>query len=162
MTHILAVWIPDTFWYDHKDRAPCDPGVSTATAVKCIGRSFLVEGTPASIACLRADAAYYANRDNMDECPRYLVNAARKTLEALDHQITKRTIPPLEHGSNSWIVSDKETGVGILETSNRKLLMRLNQDLYRIETAGAYLRRINAEIKAGSTAYNSKPVEQTR
>lgn len=53
---------------------------------------------------------------------------------------------PLEHGCNSWVITRKGTGERILETYNRSLVERVNQEKYRIETSGQYLRRINENI----------------
>lgn len=57
--------------------------------------------------------------------------------------------------SNSWIVSNKETGKAVLETYNKAIVDKINVDKYRVETAYDYLCRINREIAAGSTTYNT-------
>ena len=57
--------------------------------------------------------------------------------------------------SNSWIVSSKETGKPILETYDPKIVDAIRADLYQIETAYEYLCRMNSEIQAGSTRYNT-------
>lgn len=53
---------------------------------------------------------------------------------------------PLEHGCNSWVITRLGTGEVICETFNKSLAEAVNQDKYRIETSGQYLRRINTNI----------------
>lgn len=57
--------------------------------------------------------------------------------------------------TNSWIISRKTDGVGVLETYNPRMLDKINRDAYNVETAHEYLCRVNREIRGGSTAYNS-------
>lgn len=47
----------------------------------------------------------------------------------------------------SWIISDKRTGVAVIELfdtpKSRRAITRLNTDTYQVETAMDYLGRIN-------------------
>lgn len=54
-------------------------------------------------------------------------------------------IPPLEHGSNSWVVTRKATGEVIGEFFDRSNVAKFNGATCRVETAGHYLGRIHLE-----------------
>lgn len=56
-------------------------------------------------------------------------------------------IPQLGHYSRSWIVTSKATGEVVLETYQRSVAEKVNQDKYRVETALQYLARFNNESK---------------
>lgn len=56
-------------------------------------------------------------------------------------------IPPLERHCGSWIVVDRATGKGVLETFNRKVAEAINQDRYEVITTATWLARVNASIK---------------
>lgn len=73
---VLAV--PAAFFDDHAGRALPTPGVIRRT-----GARVYVRADDPAIADLRSGAEYYANRDNMDECPRYVRDSAQRTVEAL-------------------------------------------------------------------------------
>lgn len=78
----------------------------------------------------------------------------RRTLETLILKIQSHfedrmddiDIPKLEHGCNSWVVTNIKTGKAI-ETWDIELLRRLNKDEVLIETTWQYLARFNREIK---------------
>lgn len=55
-------------------------------------------------------------------------------------------IPALEHHCRTWVVVDRATGKPALETSNRKLVERVNQDRYDVLTAVQWLVRFNREV----------------
>lgn len=48
----------------------------------------------------------------------------------------------------SWIITETLTGKPVFETWNQSVASKVNTDRYTVETALAYLYRINAEIKA--------------
>lgn len=56
-------------------------------------------------------------------------------------------IPPLERHCGSWIVVDRATGKGVLETFSRKVAEAINQDRYEVITTATWLARVNASIK---------------
>lgn len=56
-------------------------------------------------------------------------------------------VPPLEHGSGSWVVSRIATHEVIGEFFNRRNVERFNPETCLVETIGQYLGRINAEIR---------------
>lgn len=78
---VLAV--PVTFWNDHADRMPLDPGQQLAEPVGHRGRCVLIRSDDPGLDPLLSDARYYANGDNMDECPRHVRDSARRTVAAL-------------------------------------------------------------------------------
>lgn len=55
----------------------------------------------------------------------------------------------------SWIIVDKATGKAVLETYSFKVASAVNRERYTVESALQYLYRVNREITAGSTKYNS-------
>ena len=58
------------------------------------------------------------------------------------------TVPEFEHNCNSWIVTDRQTGVAVLETFERKTAEAVNQEKYEVWTALSYLQNLNRKIKA--------------
>ena len=56
-------------------------------------------------------------------------------------------IPPLERHCGSWIVVDRATGKGVLETFSRKVAEAINQDRYEVITTATWLARVNASIQ---------------
>lgn len=77
------IWVPATFWDDHKDRCPYDDEHDMPAEVSRSGRRVLIQPTAAGLHGLRSDAAYYADLDNMDECPRHIRSSAARTLAIL-------------------------------------------------------------------------------
>lgn len=53
--------------------------------------------------------------------------------------------------TNSWIVSDRATGKGVCELTSPALVARVNLARYQVETAHAYLARLNRDLRAGLT-----------
>lgn len=53
---------------------------------------------------------------------------------------------------SSWIITRKRDGKPVLETSSATVAEKVNREAYNVETAHAYLVRLNREIQAGSTA----------
>ena len=47
----------------------------------------------------------------------------------------------------SWIITRLSNGEAVAELYNPRTVARVNHAAYRVEEAGAYLRRFNAEIK---------------
>lgn len=78
---VLAV--PETFWNDHADRSPTNPGEQLAVPVGYKGRCVLIRADDPGIKVLLSDAIYYADADSMDECPRHVRDSARRTVAAL-------------------------------------------------------------------------------
>lgn len=78
---VLAV--PKTFWLDHCDRSPLDPGEELAKPIGERGRCVLLNANDPGIKPLLSDARYYADAGNMDECPRHVRESARRTVAAL-------------------------------------------------------------------------------
>lgn len=64
--------------------------------------------------------------------------------------MTLTPIPTLPHGSGSWVCTSPAGAV--LEFFNRRNVEKAAAAGWRIETALAYLCRINAEIKADTHA----------
>ncbi len=62
--------------------------------------------------------------------------------------------PDLEPHCGSWIAT---SGARVVELFTRRDADKLAAAGWRVETAAQYLGRVNAEIRAGSTAYNTKP-----
>lgn len=56
--------------------------------------------------------------------------------------------PDLPHGCGSWIVTRRDTGDAVLETFSRKVAESVNLGPYRVESALAYLQRVNAMVRA--------------
>ena len=54
-------------------------------------------------------------------------------------------IPPLEHDSNSWVVTRKATGEVIGEFFDRRNVEKFNPATCQIETSGQYLSRLHLE-----------------
>ena len=77
----IHLWVPATFWNDHAERNPCDPGQTIATEVREAGRRVCIEADISQIEVLRNDAAFYAE-GNVDGC-RGLILSARATLAAI-------------------------------------------------------------------------------
>lgn len=50
----------------------------------------------------------------------------------------------------SWIITRKSDGKAIMETFSASVAVWIRRDRYNVEEAGAYLRRINSEIKERS------------
>ena len=89
---MIELKVPTNFWDDHRDRCPSDDGDSgLATEISRAGTRVTVRGTRAQIECLRSDAAYYADPETMDECPRYLRASASRTLAAVDAALSSST-----------------------------------------------------------------------
>ncbi len=65
-----------------------------------------------------------------------------------------RKAPDLEPHCGSWIATHGTRAVELYERSDAD---KLAAGGWRVETAAQYLGRVNAEIRAGSTAYNTKP-----
>ena len=56
---------------------------------------------------------------------------------------------------NSWVITRKRDGQPVLETYSATVAERVNREAYTVETAHAYLVRLNREILAGNAAYNA-------
>jgi hypothetical protein len=56
---------------------------------------------------------------------------------------------------NSWVITRKRDGQPVLETYSATVAERVNREAYTVETAHAYLVRLNREILADSAAYNA-------
>jgi hypothetical protein len=85
---MLKFKVPTLFWQDHADRKPCDgdPDVEMARVVHVGRRYTVIEGTPAQIETLRADAAFYCHPDGPgsdDPAYRGLRASAAATLRAI-------------------------------------------------------------------------------
>ena len=81
------VYVPLAFWLDHFDRCPSDRGAAgLARLIRVSGRRAFICGTEDQLKELHADAEYYADPDNMDECPENLRKSAARTLAALKTQ----------------------------------------------------------------------------
>ena len=52
-------------------------------------------------------------------------------------------IPNLEPHCGSWIVSDRATGIAVLETFQRSVAEKINQDRYTVKTALQHLVELN-------------------
>lgn len=76
-------------------------------------------------------------------------------------------VPPLGPRENSWIITDRETGEAVFETTQQSVAEKVNQDRYEVRTAGDYLGSINgtqrtapvetAPITPFEAAFNSNP-----
>lgn len=53
------------------------------------------------------------------------------------------SIPELPHGCNSWIIVERSTGKAILETWNRSIAEKINQDRFEVKTALQHLQDLN-------------------
>lgn len=57
------------------------------------------------------------------------------------------SIPELEYGCNSWVVTRKADGSVIGEFYDQNNVKKFNPETCNVETALQYLQRINREIK---------------
>lgn len=55
-----------------------------------------------------------------------------------------------------FMVISKATGLAVSEFFDDCWRPKINRELFDTEETGAYLSRVNAEIRNGSTKYNSK------
>jgi hypothetical protein len=78
------VRVPGLFWHDHADRAPYDEGQVGPRPLQVHRLYALFEADDPGLPLLLADARYYADAGNMDECPRNLRESARRTAAALE------------------------------------------------------------------------------
>lgn len=56
------------------------------------------------------------------------------------------SIPKLEAHCGSWIVVDRETGKAVLETFQRSVAEKVNQDKYEVKTALEYLCSLRKKL----------------
>src|SRR5690606_13583707 len=84
VTASALVAVPALFWMDHADRSPLDEGQALAVPAGRRGSQVLLRADDPGLAILKADAAFYADADSMDDCPRSIRESARRTLRALD------------------------------------------------------------------------------
>lgn len=73
-----------TFWLDHVDREPLDPGQVLCTPAGQRGACVLLSVDDPGLAPLLSDARYYADLQSMDECPRPLRRAAQAVVAAIE------------------------------------------------------------------------------
>lgn len=78
-----VIAVPGLFWADHADRAPLNPGEQLATPVGTRGHSVLLRADDPGLKVLLEDAIYYANAENMDNCPANVRASAQRTVAAL-------------------------------------------------------------------------------
>lgn len=57
----------------------------------------------------------------------------------------------------SWVVTRLNDGEVVGEFFEQRIVDRINREKYRVEEAGAYLGRINAEIREANLAANEGP-----
>lgn len=76
--------IAATFWDDHADRFPLDPGQVLATPLGRQGTCVLIAADDPGLAPLLADARYYADPNAMDECPPRLRASAQRVVQAIE------------------------------------------------------------------------------
>lgn len=92
---MIRIRVPTQFWLDHADRYPSDEPIGgiarPVSPYRCDAARILIEGTPKQIECLRADAAYYADPESMDELPAGLRRSAARTLEAIRKALQGRS-----------------------------------------------------------------------
>lgn len=86
---MIEVTVPCLFWESHEERAPYDNPADFPRMVKrsIHGKVVVVSCTPAGLAGLLADARYYANSENMDECPRWLRESARRAVASITQAV---------------------------------------------------------------------------
>lgn len=77
------VAVPRTFWEDHADRQPLNPGETLAIPRGLRGRCVLFDTADPGLAPLLSDARYYADPQSMDECPRNIRDSAQRTVAVL-------------------------------------------------------------------------------
>lgn len=77
------VRVSRTFWDDHADRCPLAPGETLAKPLHLSQRYATFDSADRGLRHLYADAVYYADAGNMDECPRSIRDAAQRTAYAL-------------------------------------------------------------------------------
>lgn len=51
----------------------------------------------------------------------------------------------------SWIITRLSTGEAVAELYDPRTVAKVNRSAYRVEEAGAYLRRFNAELRSSRT-----------
>ncbi len=56
----------------------------------------------------------------------------------------------------SWVIVSRATGLAVMETYTPGLADRVNLERYEVLETEQYLQRVNAEIAAGSTKYNTQ------
>ena len=57
--------------------------------------------------------------------------------------------------SNSWVITRKDTGAGVVEIHNPALVIAINRDKYAVHAAHRYLYALNAAIKTAGGAQPS-------
>lgn len=78
------IWVPATFWDDHRDRCPSDDGeAGIASEIRRVGAKVLIRGSAAQIGCLRSDAEFYTDRLGPDASPTALKRSAAATLKSI-------------------------------------------------------------------------------
>jgi hypothetical protein len=80
------LYVPASFWRDHLDRMP-EGEHMLAQTLSWSGRRARIWATPEQLRALRDDAAFYADSESVDECPRYLRESARNTIKAIDRKV---------------------------------------------------------------------------
>lgn len=76
--------VPARFWHDHADRAPYDDGVQPVRAIEVNARFATLRRDDPSLEHFYRDAMYYADPENMDDCPRSVRDSPQRTLAAFD------------------------------------------------------------------------------
>lgn len=79
-----CVRVPARFWHDHADRAPYDDGVEPVRAIEVNACFATLRRDDPSLEHFYRDAVYYADPENMDDCPRSVRDSAQRTLVAFD------------------------------------------------------------------------------
>lgn len=74
-----VIAVPATFYQDHYERFG---SANSPESIGRKGRAVLIRTSDPFFRELEADARYYAG-DNMDECPRWLRESAKRTLAAI-------------------------------------------------------------------------------
>lgn len=88
MSGLVAV--PRTFWEDHADRQPLNPGEVLAVPRGVRGRCVLLDSADPGLAPLLSDARFYADPESMDECPRNIRESAQRTVTVLAPLLSER------------------------------------------------------------------------
>lgn len=79
---VFRLTIPAIYALDFLERAPCDSPEEMPEEISSTFRTVTVECNAAQLACLKGDAAFYAE-GNTDDTSRAIVRGAKRTLEII-------------------------------------------------------------------------------
>ena len=82
----MTIRLPAVFWIDHADRCPPVNGEEWQE-LRRTTRTITVELNRAAFENLLSDAEYYSSRWGPDDCPRRIIESARRSYAILNRRI---------------------------------------------------------------------------